>query len=77
MASPYSLETQARIAVWRQKCLEGTITLEEMREAVAIMRGDRRNAAQANASGTSGARRAKAKAVIPSADDMLDELGKS
>ena len=73
MASPYSPETQMKIAVWRQKAMEGTLTLEEMREAVIIMRGDRKNSANAAAS---GARRAKAKAAIPSADDMLEELGK-
>ena len=72
--SPYSLETQQKIAVWRQKAQEGTLTLEEMRQAVEIMRGDRKNSAHAAAS---GARRAKAKAAIPSADDMLDELGKA
>ena len=75
MASPYTLETQALIAKWRQKALDGTLTLEEMRQAVDVMRGDRKNAAQASAS--SGTRRTKAKAAIPSADDMLDELGKS
>ena len=72
--SPYSLETQQKMAVWRQKAMEGTLTLEEQRQAVEIMRADRRNAAHAAAS---GARRAKAKAAIPSADAMLDELGKS
>ena len=75
MASPYSLETQAKLAVWRQKVLEGTLTLEEMTEAVLIMRGDRKNAATSAASSSS--RRAKVKAEIPSADDMLDELGKA
>ena len=70
MATPYSPETLARIAQLRAKCTEGTATLEEMKEAVKLLRGDRRTAASAG----DGAKRAKAKAVIPSADDMLSEL---
>lgn len=75
MASPYSLETQSKIAIFRQKAIDGTLTKEDMIEAVKIMRGDRKAAASATASsGTS--RRAKAKAEIKSADEMLDELDK-
>jgi hypothetical protein len=74
MNSPYSLETLAKIAIWRQKCIDGTITIEEMREAVAVMRGDRKAAAQAAAA--SSKRTAKPKAQVQSADEMLDELGK-
>lgn len=72
--SPYSLETQAQLAAWRRKASDGTLTLEEMRRAVDLMRGDRKNSAQAAASSKS--RTAKAKAVVQSADEMLDELGK-
>jgi len=67
-----NIELQQKIAIWRQKSAEGTLTLDEMREAVVLLREGRRSAATA---ASTGARRAKAKAAIPSADDMLDELG--
>lgn len=64
-------ETQQRIATLRQKAVEGTLTLDEMREAVKMMRGDRASSVKASAD----SRRAKVKAAIPDADTMLDELG--
>lgn len=69
---PQSVELQAKIAVWRAKAVEGTLTQEEMKEAIIIMREGRKSA---GASGEGTTRRAKAKAAIPSADDMLSELG--
>lgn len=71
MSSPVDAQTQAKIALWRQKALEGTLTLDEMKEAVRALRAGRLTAAAA--SDTS--RRKAAKAAIPSADDMLEELG--
>jgi hypothetical protein len=68
---PISGELQQKLTLWRAKCLDGTITIDELREAVQAMRGDRRSAAVAS----DKSRRAKAKAEIPSADDMLNELG--
>lgn len=70
MPTPYSPETLSRIAILRQKAADGTASLEEMREAVRLLRGDRRAAATSSES----SRRSKAKAVIPNADDMLGEL---
>jgi hypothetical protein len=67
MISP---ELSAKIAVWRQKSLDGTITIEEQREAVRLMREGRLAAAQAS----SASKRTKAKAEVPSADDLLNEL---
>ena len=67
MISP---ELSAKIAVWRQKSLDGTITIEEQREAVRLMREGRLAAAQAS----SVSKRTKAKAEVPSADDLLNEL---
>jgi hypothetical protein len=60
-------QTQARIAVLRQKSLSGDITLEELREGIRLMR-DGRVAAQA----TSTASRAK-KAPV-NVDDLLAGL---
>ena len=64
-------ETNSKIAIWRAKAADGTLTLEEMRKAIIVLRASRVGAALASAK----ARRAKAKAEIPSADDMLAELG--
>lgn len=66
-------ETLGKIAVWQAKALDGTLTLEEQREAIAVMRADRKMSASTGSS--TSARRAKAKAEIPDADDMLGELG--
>lgn len=71
MTSPISPELQSKIALWRQKSLDGTITLEEMREAVIAMRGGRLAAQEAAAS----AGKKTSKKPTRAADDMLSELG--
>lgn len=63
-------ETASKIAIIRQKVVDGTVTTEELKEGVMLMRQDRRTAATPAAS----AKRAKAIAAIPSADDLLGEL---
>jgi len=65
-------ELLAKIAAWRQKAIDGTLTKEEMVEAIKIIREDRISAFRASETG----RKAKAHAVIPSADDLLAELGR-
>jgi hypothetical protein len=64
-------ELQSKIVAWREKASAGTLTVEEMREAIASIRGDRKNAASASEQ----SRRTKAKAVIPDAKALLGELG--
>ena len=64
-------ETIAEVAVLRQKSAEGTLTQDDMKKAIRFLRADRRSAAAASEI----SRRGKAKAAIPSADDMLDQLG--
>ena len=64
-------EIQAKIAIWRQKAIDNSLTLEEMKEAITLLRQGRVSAAASSES----ARRAKAKAAVPSADDLLSELG--
>jgi hypothetical protein len=71
MTSPVSPELAARISEWRQKSIDGTLSIDEMREAVDAMRQGRVGAAHASEQ----SKRAKAKAVVPSAEDLLDELG--
>jgi len=63
-------ETQAKIQMFRQKSRDGTITTEELREALAIMWEDRVGAGVA--SSASKTKRAT-KAAINS-DDLLGEL---
>ena len=65
MISP---ELQMKISEWRRKVADDTITQDELREAVAALRESRMAASVAS-------RTAKAKVAIPSADDLLDELG--
>lgn len=69
MSSPVTPELQSKIALWRRKAQDGTITLDEMKEAIIAMRMGRKSAAEAAAS--SG----KKKKPTRSADDMLGELG--
>ena len=64
-------ELQSKMLLWRQQCIDGTITQEDLTTAMAALRGTRQAAAVA----TTAKKAAKAKAVIPSADDMLSELG--
>lgn len=65
-----SPEVSSRIAAIRQRAVEGTATDEECREAIRLMREDRRAAYKT--SDTS--RRKAAKAAIPDADALTDEL---
>lgn len=63
-------EIQARIAIWRRKAIDGTLSDEEMKEAVDLLRAGRVTAAAASAA----SRSKRAVKIIPSADDLLDEL---
>lgn len=70
MNSLQSPETQSKIANWRLKAQLGTITLEEMREAIKLMREDRVSSTAASPK----AKSARAKAPKKSVDDLLGEL---
>lgn len=69
--SPISLDLQMRIAEWRRKAAEGTLALDEMKEAIVMLRQGR--VAAQNASAV--AKRKAAVKVIPAAEDLLGELG--
>lgn len=71
MSQAQSPELQAKIAIWRQKAIDGTISVEEMKEAILALRAGRVSAAHAS----DNARRKTAKVEIPTADDLLAELG--
>lgn len=65
-----SPELLAKIAVWRQKASEDTLSLDDYKEAICALRNGRVSASIA--SDTSRAKAAKV--AIPSADDLLGEL---
>lgn len=65
-----SPELSSKIQLWRQRAMEGTLTKEEMTEAIRLLREDRISAITASVK-----TRKAATAAIPSADDLLAELG--
>lgn len=65
-----SPELQSNIANWRAKAIAGTLTREEMAEAIKALRADRVGASIASEK----SRRSKAKAEVPDADDLLKEM---
>ena len=68
-----SPEMQAKIQLWRQKAREGTLTQDEMREAIAALRQDRVGAASVSAASREKRATTRAKANINS-HDLLGEL---
>jgi hypothetical protein len=65
----YSSELNSKIALWRSKQIEGTLTQEELKEFVTLLRQERRSAAE-----QSSKKRTRAKAEVKSADELLKEL---
>lgn len=63
-----SLETQRELAELRQKGREGTMTLDDCRRAITILRAERLAMPQASA-------KPRTKAATPNANDLLAELG--
>lgn len=61
-----SLETQQRIAVLREKARNGTLTIDETKEAIAFLRQERMAMPPAKAS---------PKKVEVNVDNLLGELG--
>lgn len=63
-------ELQSQIAIWRAKDRAGeTLTLEEQREAIKLVRVSRLAAVTAEST-----KRSKAKVAIPDGDSLLEEL---
>jgi hypothetical protein len=71
VTSAQSSEVQQRLAILKQKAIDNTMTQDDMREAIALMRQDRKSAHAASDT----ARRAKAKTAVPDAKSLLAELG--
>ena len=62
------------IQLWRQKSRDGTITLDEMRQAIALIRAERVGASAVSAKSTATKVAAKAKAAPIDSDELLNEL---
>jgi hypothetical protein len=62
-----SIDTTVKIEQWRQKAREGTLTLEEAKEAVAYLRGARQAASET----AKPSRTHKVKEPPISGDDLL------
>ena len=73
MSSPIPLELQSKIATWRLRAAEGTLTLDEMKEAIVFLRAGRLNAANAAATAKRSAGAGAKRTVIANSDDLLDE----
>jgi hypothetical protein len=61
---------QIKIAEWRAKAAAGTITIEEMREAILMLREGRLSAVQSS----EAKRRTTARKQVKSAEELLKEL---
>lgn len=70
-------ETQATLAVYRQKARDNTLTQDEMKHAIQLMRQERVGASVVSASSRAAKSIAKEKAkpkAKPNGDDLLSEL---
>ena len=75
MSTPViSVETEFKIKEWREKAAAGTLTLEEMKEAIILLRRGRLAAAEAASKSASTAGKAKAKKQPVDAQSLLDGL---
>lgn len=66
----YRPELQSKVALWRQRAAEGTMSADDYREAILALREGR-----IAASAASKPKKAKAaKSAAPTGDDLLDQL---
>ena len=65
----------SNIQLWRQKSRDGTITLDEMRQAIAAIRVERMGAGERSAVSKERKTIAKAKAAPIDSDALLGQLG--
>lgn len=63
-------ETLNRIAQWRSKALAGTLTVDEMKDAIIVLRESRRSSFTESSVRKAVSRKAPARDV----DSMLDDL---
>jgi hypothetical protein len=65
-------ELASKLAIWRAKAAEGTITLPEMKEAIIALRMGRKSAMEAAA--TTKTRTSKKVPTASAVDDALGDL---
>jgi len=70
--SDLMMEFNAKAAIWRQKAADGTLSQEEMREAIQLLRTLRGALPEVGQPKAKGKGRSAPK---PSGDDLLSELG--
>lgn len=64
-----------KLSTWRARAADGSLTIEEMREAIKILRANRMSTAEAAAKSTkSGSRSKKTPAAPINAADLLSQL---
>lgn len=63
------------IQLWRQKCRDNTMTLEEYQVAIAAIRKERIGASSISAKSTANKATAAAKKQPIDSDDLLSQLG--
>lgn len=64
-------ELQSKVAVWRARAENGTLTEDDMIVAIRELRAGRFGAQQAS----EASKRKKAIAAVPNADELIKELG--
>lgn len=64
----------SQIQLWRQKSRDGTITLEETKEAIAAIRKERVEASTVSATARTRTATAKAKAAPIDSDKLLNDF---
>lgn len=64
----YSPELTNQISIWRQKAMDGSLTLDEMREAIRLMRAGRLSAIEAQRVSK------RARPAPKSAEELLGEI---
>ena len=68
-----SPEMNTKVQLWRQKARDGSLTQDEMREAIAALRADRAKSAGTSAVSREKKATTRAKKNVNS-DDLLSEL---
>lgn len=68
--SPIPADLQSKIALWRMKAVDGTLTQAEMKEAIIYLRAGRKASAEASAA----SKRKRAIVEIPAAEDLLADM---
>lgn len=64
----------SNIQIWRQKCKDGTMTTDDMRQAINAIRKERVGASETSATSKTKKATAAAKAAPIDSDAMLDGL---